>query len=586
MRKNYGLLLLVALMLTGCSNYAENEPTSVIETTNVSTEEIDTSETTTSSSAETTTTAQTTTATSLQPPTENTLALYQAYFGEHYYGDDLVCLKDVTHDGTDEMIVISTEDGYIYSGCVYTVKNKKVEKIYEKGGGTDHMGGFFNWYLVKDGSYWDLAEEYFDMWQGHGEVGFRAYSLSDSGEQNMVNHIYTPENSSDYESDGTVTQAAWDAYCKKLDSAITNAYRMYDCNSNSTATPKSIETDPAVVLGCNYPNKSTTVPMEPTTTTVTLVQTGYTTQGCNLRSSASKASDDNIIGYLPPRTTFTTDQFDGYWYHITCSVGTGYVSHKMIALGDPPKEEPLTGDVVNVTGYTTQDCNLRSSPSKDSDANIIGFMPKGTSFTADRLADNYWYHVTSSVGSGYISYKMVTIDSANSSGSDSSHADLERIAEKMYLDNAVAVVSCYTYYNWDAEFTDTNNEELVGFRKIKNISSMDGIYAELHKTFSKRYDDYNRVQTSGDPREDNAGTVSYCSESGLFKVVDGNVYVFSGECPYHLESATAVYQRTDGDEVWFKMTANDWASGPFTADFSLVKEDGVWKIGAATYPRY
>ena len=60
---------------------------------------------------------------------------------------------------------------------------------------------------------------------------------------------------------------------------------------------------------------------------------GYISAGqCNLRSTPSKADDSNVICQLTQGTTFTVLDFDGYWYHISCDSGVGYVSYKMVTV--------------------------------------------------------------------------------------------------------------------------------------------------------------------------------------------------------------------------------------------------------------
>lgn len=167
-------------------------------------------------------------------------------------------------------------------------------------------------------------------------------------------------------------------------------------------------------------------------------------------------------------------------------------------------------------------------------------------------------------------------------------AELEQIAEELYLSNGHAVVSCYTYCDWEVDYDDTIPSEYeASYYRIKGCSSMQDVLEVIHQTFSSRYDDYNRGETSGDPREEGACAVTKClsEERGLFKEVNGKVYVLCGNSPYYVSNASATYQRTEGEEVWFTMST-DRPNRTFTADFSMVYEDGVWKMGAATYARY
>ena len=53
---------------------------------------------------------------------------------------------------------------------------------------------------------------------------------------------------------------------------------------------------------------------------------------CNVRSSPSKETNDNVVETIKRGTTFTILDFDGYWYHISYNGKTGYVSYKMVSV--------------------------------------------------------------------------------------------------------------------------------------------------------------------------------------------------------------------------------------------------------------
>ena len=160
----------------------------------------------------------------------------------------------------------------------------------------------------------------------------------------------------------------------------------------------------------------------------------------------------------------------------------------------------------------------------------------------------------------------------------------EEIAGELYFNNGLAVVSCYTYdIGIDIDYSDALSADDFYFR-VTNANSKNDVLNIIHQKFSARYDDYNRGETSDDPREADACAVSSCID-GMYKESDGKLYVYAGDCPYSLDYAYAEYERKDGDEVWFTMTA-ERAGKEFVSDFSMLLEDGVWKIGEATYPRY
>lgn len=53
---------------------------------------------------------------------------------------------------------------------------------------------------------------------------------------------------------------------------------------------------------------------------------------CNVRSSPSKETNDNVVETIKRGTTFNILDFDGYWYHISYNGKTGYVSYKMVSV--------------------------------------------------------------------------------------------------------------------------------------------------------------------------------------------------------------------------------------------------------------
>lgn len=146
----------------------------------------------------------------------------------------------------------------------YTIIDSAVTKIYEKQGTLQHIGNFFNWYLVETDGKWNLAEEYFKIWQGTGETGFREYYLTNSGEEIEQNVIYVE----------SPNDAEFSAYRKQLDKAIENSYRIFYCFSESSATPKQIESDPKVIF--NILSEETSKTETSTFSSTTAVQTTTT----------------------------------------------------------------------------------------------------------------------------------------------------------------------------------------------------------------------------------------------------------------------------------------------------------------------
>lgn len=131
---------------------------------------------------------------------------------------------------------------------------------------------------------------------------------------------------------------------------------------------------------------------------------GYVSvKSCHVRSSRSKVSDSNIIDTLYEGTIFTIDSFDGYWYHINYPGRSGYISYKMVKPGKSPDIiTPKEGYVSNET------CNVRCSPDRSDDSNIVDTLSEGDVFTATHF-EGYWYYIVYDNGSGWVSNKMITI---------------------------------------------------------------------------------------------------------------------------------------------------------------------------------
>lgn len=100
------------------------------------------------------------------------------------------------------------------------------------------------------------------------------------------------------------------------------------------------------------------------------------------------------------------------FYYIGTDSGSGYelmgyVQTKNITIGTPPAAQDKSYSATQ--GYVdVQSCNVRSSPSKETNDNVIDTIYKGTTFTINSF-DGYWYYINYNGKSGYVSYKMVTV---------------------------------------------------------------------------------------------------------------------------------------------------------------------------------
>ncbi len=170
---------------------------------------------------------------------------YARFFYDNYSDKDIVFLADVTHDGTDDMIVIRQEGLEDYSGHVYTISSGKVKEIYTKTGGLSHAGGIFNWYIIERDNGWDLAEEFFGMWQGMGTVAFNEYYLSENGDLKSVTGITCPADDTEVDSAGFIIEAALDRYNYKLMEMKKDYYVLF---AVAESYSKPAITDPAKVF--------------------------------------------------------------------------------------------------------------------------------------------------------------------------------------------------------------------------------------------------------------------------------------------------------------------------------------------------
>lgn len=175
-------------------------------------------------------------------------SLYKEFFYKNYGNEDLVCLKDITHDGTDDMIVIHAIGEQDYTGEVYTVDHGKIKKIYEKYGGTCHAGGFFNWYLIQNGDEWCLAEEVFGMWQGLGELEYVQYYLTNDGELKEVDCLVVPASDDEVDEEGYVKDDAFARYTDRLGELINRSDCLFCSYTEASVNPKMIDTNPEIVF--------------------------------------------------------------------------------------------------------------------------------------------------------------------------------------------------------------------------------------------------------------------------------------------------------------------------------------------------
>ncbi len=136
------------------------------------------------------------------------------------------------------------------------------------------------------------------------------------------------------------------------------------------------------------------------------------TTSCYIYKTASTSGPKREADMLyegDPVTVYGT--YDGFYYIGTDSGSgyelKGYVQTKYITIGTPPATDKKNYSATQ--GYVSVgSCNVRSSPSKETDSNVIDVLKQGDTFTVNSF-DGYWYYISYSGGSGYVSHKMVTV---------------------------------------------------------------------------------------------------------------------------------------------------------------------------------
>ena len=136
------------------------------------------------------------------------------------------------------------------------------------------------------------------------------------------------------------------------------------------------------------------------------------TTSCYIYKTASTSGPKREADMLyngDPVTVY--GDYDGFYYIGTDSGSgyelKGYVQMKYITIGTPPASDKKNYSASQ--GYVSVgSCNVRSSPSKADDSNVIGVLKQGATFTVNSF-DGYWYYINYSGGSGYVSHKMVTV---------------------------------------------------------------------------------------------------------------------------------------------------------------------------------
>ena len=178
--------------------------------------------------------------------------IYRDFFGQFYGWDNEnqyafitnqtnkynAFLADLTHDGADELIVTDDTFGDSIEITIYTVVQDEVRPIFGDISSYEPRAKVFGLY-EKDGSTYMLVCEN-NMWQNGGDCSYRAFSLTPTGEKNillqdMYAEHYDPES-------GEVSEAYYD-FLARQDSVLRQARVLFDCDDDYV-----LQSDPAAVL--------------------------------------------------------------------------------------------------------------------------------------------------------------------------------------------------------------------------------------------------------------------------------------------------------------------------------------------------
>ncbi|MBR3631170.1 MAG: SH3 domain-containing protein [Oscillospiraceae bacterium] len=135
-------------------------------------------------------------------------------------------------------------------------------------------------------------------------------------------------------------------------------------------------------------------------------------ESCYIYKSASTTGQKREADKLYKGDAVTVyGTYNGFYYIGTDSGSgydlMGYVQTKSITMGTPPAAQDKSYSATQ--GYVdVAECNVRSSPSKENNNNVVETIKRGTTFTILDF-DGYWYHISYNGKTGYVSYKMVSV---------------------------------------------------------------------------------------------------------------------------------------------------------------------------------
>ena len=130
----------------------------------------------------------------------------------------------------------------------------------------------------------------------------------------------------------------------------------------------------------------------------------------NVRKSWS--TDSEIVGDLKYGAKVSrTGICDNGWSRIVYNGKDAYIHSDLISKNDPKKTEKVTVYKVNGVAWTTTDCEVRESYTKDS--NSLGKLAKGDKVSITGVTDNNWSRIDFNGKVGFINNDMLTSTDPN-----------------------------------------------------------------------------------------------------------------------------------------------------------------------------
>lgn len=122
----------------------------------------------------------------------------------------------------------------------------------------------------------------------------------------------------------------------------------------------------------------------------------------NVRKKADEKSD--IVGKLYNEAVAVVTGDDGDWYQIESGTVKGYVKKEYVVVGDAELIEKAAQRVAVVKADS-----LKVRAKADTEAEVLGTVTEGKSFTVVSEEDEAWIKIDTSAGKGYVSSDYVTV---------------------------------------------------------------------------------------------------------------------------------------------------------------------------------